>query len=66
MTRGSKVIFGILEDQRRTIRISPRYDIIKVINMLKAVPRWGEADSRGYFRFGSLVVLPLCDFLKLI
>lgn len=66
MTGGSKVIFGILEDQRRTIRISPHCDIIEVINMLKALSQWGEADSWGYFRFASLVTLPLCDFLKLI
>lgn len=68
MTGGSKVIFGILKDQRRKIRLSPHCGIIKVTNMLKAISGGGrgKADAPGFFRLNSLVIPPLCYFLKLI
>lgn len=67
MIGGSKVIFGILENQRRKIRITPHCGIIKVTNMfIGNIGGWGEGWSWGFFRFRSLSILSLCYFLKLV
>jgi len=49
MTGGSKIIFGILEDQNRKIRITAHCGIVKDINMLKAILWRGRGWFMGFF-----------------